>query len=287
MPASNLTTGNFVQIGEPVVCHVKSAPASPSYDHWVVCVATRGNSVWIYDPPNDVQEYSMAEFAARWDGTGLIVSDRPIATRRLELEILRPDFLWFLGLGAAFVVSVLWRFLASKSNIERNSRFGCIAAGTQFAVLLLASFVLAMLYHFFSDDGLLSHNDTVSQVEHAYETVFMDKLSLEKVHELIHDPHQQVMLVDARLPADFNAGHLPGAINLPTTLTQSDFDDAVTKIPRDARLIVYCESEQCPYANAIARRLADSGYSNISLFPGGWEGWANDASSEVAINKEN
>ena len=37
---------------------------------------------------------------------------------------------------------------------------------------------------------------------------------------------------------------------------------------------MYCQSAGCKYAEIVAIKLIDDGFSNISIFKGGWVEWA-------------
>jgi rhodanese-related sulfurtransferase len=81
----------------------------------------------------------------------------------------------------------------------------------------------------------------------------------------------QVTLVDARAAAHYEAGHLPGAISLPANFGPSELAAFTKTYPRNARLIVYCGSAQCPLAHRLAELLWDRhGYTNIAVMPGGY-----------------
>ena len=36
---------------------------------------------------------------------------------------------------------------------------------------------------------------------------------------------------------------------------------------------MYCQSSACKYAEIVAIKLKDDGYSNISIYKGGWAEW--------------
>lgn len=54
------------------------------------------------------------------------------------------------------------------------------------------------------------------------------------------------LLLDLRPKEEYEAGHLPGAINIPF----SDLEDGVSDLPKRKKLLVYCRGPFC--ANAIA-----------------------------------
>ena len=45
------------------------------------------------------------------------------------------------------------------------------------------------------------------------------------------------------------------------------------RTPKDASIIVYCQSAGCSYAEKIAVKLIADGFENVRLFRGGWQEW--------------
>ncbi|MFZ1977168.1 MAG: rhodanese-like domain-containing protein [Bacteroidota bacterium] len=81
------------------------------------------------------------------------------------------------------------------------------------------------------------------------------------------------LFVDARHEYDFKKGSIQGAINIPL----SDFDTLRTsldKIPKDKRIIVYCNGEQCNSSMELAAKLSEFGFTNVNIFFGGWQEWS-------------
>lgn len=80
------------------------------------------------------------------------------------------------------------------------------------------------------------------------------------------------LFVDARESDFFEEGHIPGAINLPREDILLAKSGAVPK-DKDRRLIVYCSGEDCEDSKIVAKGLSVMGYSNVSVYGGGWEEW--------------
>lgn len=90
------------------------------------------------------------------------------------------------------------------------------------------------------------------------------------VHELDylvqHNPGDSVV-VDVRLPGDFAAGHVPGAINLPKGKWQNP-----KGLRKDATHYVYCYDQTCHLAAEAALALTRQGYKVIEV-EGGFDRW--------------
>ncbi len=81
------------------------------------------------------------------------------------------------------------------------------------------------------------------------------------------------LFVDAREKAEYAAGHVPGAVNLP-------FDESVTdpggleKLDTGGRpIITYCGGGTCEVAIQLAATLIQYGHSKVLVFIGGYPEW--------------
>ncbi len=80
-------------------------------------------------------------------------------------------------------------------------------------------------------------------------------------------------IVDARSPAEYNAGHLPGAILCYVYELDSFLADLLAAAPFDAPLMVYCTGEDCEDSRFLAEALREMGYRLIYIYLGGYSGW--------------
>ena len=78
---------------------------------------------------------------------------------------------------------------------------------------------------------------------------------------------EPVTIVDVRLPSDFRAGHIPGAINLPQGKWHT-----LAGLTRDRTAVVYCYSQTCKLAAAAAVEFASAGIPVVEM-EGGFEAW--------------
>ena len=49
-----------------------------------------------------------------------------------------------------------------------------------------------------------------------------------------------VVVLDVRSADEYNAGHIPGAINLPDDQFHANFDEMVKQVPTDQRVVIHC-----------------------------------------------
>ena len=95
------------------------------------------------------------------------------------------------------------------------------------------------------------------------------EMDIKQVRAALAEEGQKVVMVDARPPEQFDAGHLPGAINV--FLPEVRAGDG--RLQAADRVIVYGAGWQDPLAPATAKRLMALKYSNVYLFRGGMEVW--------------
>ncbi len=75
------------------------------------------------------------------------------------------------------------------------------------------------------------------------------------------------VVIDVRQPDEYEAGHIPGAINIPLR----ELGDNVDQIPTDVPVFVYCQSG---WRAALATgALHNMGYDNVRSFPPSFAGW--------------
>lgn len=105
---------------------------------------------------------------------------------------------------------------------------------------------------------------------------FRAKLALETdpsdVHHDLTAGEEGLMVVDARTPEAYAAGHVPGAINLP----HRRMDAASTSaLPTNKLMVVYCDGIGCNASTKGALRLTALGFQAKEMM-GGLDWWIRD-----------
>jgi len=100
------------------------------------------------------------------------------------------------------------------------------------------------------------------------------------------DEVQQLMtagglLIDARSPELFAAGHIKGAISLPFVGIDEVLADFIARTDQDQVVVTYCSGFGCPDSFDLGMRLIEEGFSDVRVFEGGYPEWR-DAGLAVA-----
>lgn len=102
---------------------------------------------------------------------------------------------------------------------------------------------------------------------------FAAKLSYETdcwdTNEALQSGADDIVVLDVRSAAAYDAGHVPGAHSLPWRDITPERLDALSP---DALFVVYCAGPHCNGADKAALRIARMG-RGVKIMIGGWHGW--------------
>lgn len=92
------------------------------------------------------------------------------------------------------------------------------------------------------------------------------------VHQATLSGNADFVLIDVRGPAQFQAQHIPGAINLPHGKMTAR---KMAEWPDDTLFVVYCAGPHCNGTDKAALRLGTLG-KRVKVMIGGVTGWADE-----------
>jgi len=81
------------------------------------------------------------------------------------------------------------------------------------------------------------------------------------------------VFLDARPEPQYSMGHIEGARNLPWEDFESRFEKVLSDVPRDSKIITYCDGESCSLSKELAVVLMAKGYTNVRVLLNGWTAW--------------
>ncbi|KAJ9629601.1 hypothetical protein H2203_001981 [Taxawa tesnikishii (nom. ined.)] len=104
--------------------------------------------------------------------------------------------------------------------------------------------------------------------------------SFDDVKNLSGSPSSDRILIDVREPAEYEAGYIPSAINIPVSsqpdalfLPEEEFEDrfGFEKPSKDKELVFYCKAGV--RSSAAAQLAQRQGYQKIGEYRGSWLDW--------------
>ncbi|GFK92496.1 Thiosulfate sulfurtransferase GlpE [Fundidesulfovibrio magnetotacticus] len=81
------------------------------------------------------------------------------------------------------------------------------------------------------------------------------------------------LFVDAREPAEYEAGHIPGAVSVSAEALLTGMDSVLPGVEKGRPLLVYCGDLACPKSRDLAQGLKELGFADIAVMPEGLDGW--------------
>lgn len=114
-------------------------------------------------------------------------------------------------------------------------------------------------------------NDSPSRGEEATWPAGVERLSLIGAKKRFDEG--SAVFLDARTKAEYEAGHIPGALHFYAEEFDSYAPEVLPQLPRDRELVTYCTGTSCKLSIHLAERLKELGYGNVKVFFGGWPEW--------------
>lgn len=81
-----------------------------------------------------------------------------------------------------------------------------------------------------------------------------------------------IQIIDVRTPAEFDSGHIAGAVNIP--VQSADFAERIARLDPAGQYAVYCRSGNRSQPAVAA--MTDAGLSTVYELASGTNGWAAD-----------
>jgi rhodanese-related sulfurtransferase len=81
------------------------------------------------------------------------------------------------------------------------------------------------------------------------------------------------VFLDAREPADYEAGHIANALNLPALSFERHFGEIAPMLTPASQVVVYCDGKECELSHRLADSLHQLGYTNTHILFNGWTTW--------------
>jgi|GEM_PF-1416420 len=275
---SGLTWRELQASKSPMILHFRSTSASSDFNHWVAYLGVDGGKARIIDLPHRMTTIPFAELLAKWDGIAIEISQEPIKGDVLAASYQNYLSAILLLLGGLFVVKMFF-WSPDKEAFYVPTIFPKVKrAATQSAVLLGILFVSGILYHAFSPIGFLTNPSAVAEVTRRYYSVDVPEINLAEMERVVAE--ETIPMFDSRFLRDYNRGTIPGAVALPINSSLTERQQILGSTPKSQRIVVFCQSSACGYADEVAQFLKFNGYENVVLYRGGYREWSRKHETE-------
>jgi len=132
------------------------------------------------------------------------------------------------------------------------------------ALIVAAAVVLGLLQNSVSGEPLSLTGVTESSAATASLATPQD------VRDALAQEH--AVLVDSRETAQYEAGHLKGALSVPFPERERRYEELLQSVPSATRIVVYCD-QGCDTASRLASWLRTKGWPHVSVFESGFSAW--------------
>ena len=147
--------------------------------------------------------------------------------------------------------------------------------GTKVLYRLADSGVSAFLgcYQDFAAERLADLRAAVS--DHLGDPETLQPVTAEELSRRLDDP--DVVVLDVRSAAEFDKGHVPGAVSMP----MGELRERLGELSRATTIVAYCQGPYCVVSPNAVRLLREHGYSAHPL-AAGFTGWARSGGKRLA-----
>ncbi len=156
----------------------------------------------------------------------------------------------------------------------RNKDFIYRTTYQAFAVLVISA-VVGLCINALRSDGVPLIGDWTTASKLTLSTGENIEISVQDARRLCLEG--KAVILDARSPEEYQAGHIEGAFNLPWLSFDEYFQKISERLPEDKTVITYCDGETCNLSKDLAKMLIDMGFKNVKVLVNGWSVWVQNS----------
>jgi rhodanese-related sulfurtransferase len=279
----NLTTVTLRTTRFLWILPVKETPFDAKPTRFLVYVGESGDEAVVFDGYGVTNKITFSDLRSRWDGSGLAISEKPVEPS----SFLGWDRALLIAMAFA-LVAIVFALRRIEKAIASKTKTNSVRARIRMAVFqaagfLLASIILASMFHSIGSGGILARNNVLDSIKDEYFVKFLPKWGYRDVEKMFESQNRgTTVLVDARWPDDYDAGHIESAVNIPPDTSVEDCKRLLMATQGTTLIVVYCQSADCPYADLVAQTIRRGGRTNIAHYTGGWAEWTAKNDREIA-----
>ncbi len=266
---SGLNARDLIATTCPLIIPMENDPNS-RVQHWIAILGVENNQIAIFDSILGEYLRSPDEINFLWTGNAIIVGKQDsevnsCATRLKMSAIFRRAFMISLPLLAIVAVNAI---LTRKGTRNRSLRHRLVSIGlapvvawTLVTAYLISGVDARTCNAFLSTRTCWDTNETSDSDSERQKRVSVNGIEFERT-----------LIIDVRTPISFKAGHLPTATNVPINSGMSCWAKLVEDSKNFDSVVVYCQSNQCEWADEAQKRLRCLGISS-SVIDGGYRAY--------------
>ncbi|HMP07264.1 MAG TPA: rhodanese-like domain-containing protein [Lacipirellulaceae bacterium] len=257
---SRLATADLAALPPPYVLHVRSAPWSREYDHFVAVLDQQGDQLQVFDPmTGEAQVWTATELALGWGGE--VLHTTSLDNHSFATHLLLPSNVFVITASVAVWTILLGTRRACGKRIP-------VVLGTQF--LLSVGLVLMIQWTAVTTTVPV----TSSAVDRYFTAQFLDVLSPDQLASIL-ESNNPPLILDVRDVGSYASSHIPFSQNLPLEIIWSQSLPGLKRAIPDgpASIVVYCSDDKCDAARYAAQALRAAGAQNVFVLGGGLEAW--------------
>ena len=251
----------------PAILHVRPRHRVGDFVHWILLVETDGiNNLTILDPSFGLETMTLAEVISRFDGNMILVGE---SEQAISSE-LRSQFgqRMMKGLVISFLLAC---FVLVLNCVPR--RFGKKTAVVLIPISVFLAVASAFAYNTFYIGGLLAAETELAKSLAEFSNRSFPLVSYSDFALLVKANDPKIALVDARFTEQYHRSSIDNAVNYPIDISTENEIQLLKQLEGKQTIIVFCQSEGCPFSDHIARRLAELGFRDVRIFRGGINTW--------------
>jgi rhodanese-related sulfurtransferase len=140
------------------------------------------------------------------------------------------------------------------------------------AILIIAGGV-SLVVNGLRSDGLVLVADRPTEARPVTASGDALVITLEEAENLFL--RNAAVFMDARNPAQYESGHIRGAINLPWSRVDEHVIEITEGFNPEKHIITYCDGVTCALSKNLALYLRDMGFVSVRVLVNGWTLWKN------------
>lgn len=146
--------------------------------------------------------------------------------------------------------------------------------------VILPALALGTLVNALRPDGIPWAADWSHRVENEARAAGLGIIAHDAMQRLADDG--TAIILDARTEADYQAGHIPGALPFPHNEAETAFAAYELMLLPGEPIVVYCAGLECDDSLQLGMFLRDRGFTNILIYAGGYTAWLRARAAEPA-----